>query len=91
MSVTAVLAQQGEGMEEHEVGFLRPRKVGVRGIQGPAFNRASDGGPPRELGRFGAASDLTGRVQVVIRPESVAIGSGPGSRISSTVTARPVS
>ncbi|MGH2950342.1 MAG: ABC transporter ATP-binding protein, partial [Solirubrobacteraceae bacterium] len=29
-----------------------------------------------ELGRFGAAADLSGRVEVVIRPESVAIGSG---------------
>ena len=39
---------------------------------------ARDGVVECELGRFGAASDLTGRVQVVIRPESVAIGSGPG-------------
>ena len=31
-----------------------------------------------ELGRFGAAPDLSGRVQVVIRPESVAIGTAPG-------------
>ena len=30
-----------------------------------------------ELGRFGAAPELAGSVQVVIRPESVAIGSGP--------------
>jgi iron(III) transport system ATP-binding protein len=30
-----------------------------------------------ELGRFGAAPGLAGRVQVVIRPESVAIGTGP--------------
>jgi iron(III) transport system ATP-binding protein len=30
-----------------------------------------------ELGRFGAAADLAGSVEVVIRPESVAIGSGP--------------
>jgi iron(III) transport system ATP-binding protein len=29
-----------------------------------------------ELGRFGAAPGLSGRVQVVIRPESVAIGTG---------------
>jgi iron(III) transport system ATP-binding protein len=32
-----------------------------------------------ELGRFGAAPDLTGRVNVLIRPESVAIGTGPAS------------
>ena len=30
-----------------------------------------------ELGRFGAAGDLAGPVEVVIRPESVAIGTGP--------------
>jgi iron(III) transport system ATP-binding protein len=39
---------------------------------------ARDGVVECELGRFGAASDLAGRVQVVIRPESVAIGSGRG-------------
>src|SRR5918998_1722580 len=33
-----------------------------------------------ELGRFGAAPSLTGAVHVVIRPESIAIGSGPGPR-----------
>jgi iron(III) transport system ATP-binding protein len=38
---------------------------------------ARDGVVECELGRFGAAPDLAGRVQVVIRPESVAIGSGP--------------
>jgi len=37
---------------------------------------ARDGVVECELGRFGAAPDLAGRVQVVIRPESVAIGSG---------------
>jgi iron(III) transport system ATP-binding protein len=30
-----------------------------------------------ELGRFGAPAELTGAVEVVVRPESVAIGSGP--------------
>ena len=30
-----------------------------------------------ELGRFGAAAELEGQVSVVIRPESIAIGSGP--------------
>jgi iron(III) transport system ATP-binding protein len=39
---------------------------------------AHDGVVECELGRFGAAPDLAGRVQVVIRPESVAIGSGRG-------------
>jgi iron(III) transport system ATP-binding protein len=39
---------------------------------------AHDGVVDCELGRFGAAPDLAGRVQVVIRPESVAIGSGRG-------------
>jgi iron(III) transport system ATP-binding protein len=30
-----------------------------------------------ELGRFGAPAELSGAVDVVIRPESVAIGTGP--------------
>jgi iron(III) transport system ATP-binding protein len=38
---------------------------------------ASGGVVECELGRFGAAGDLAGRVEVVIRPESVAIGTGP--------------
>jgi iron(III) transport system ATP-binding protein len=38
---------------------------------------ASDGVVECELGRFGAAGDLAGTVEVVIRPESVAIGTGP--------------
>ena len=38
---------------------------------------ASRGMVECELGRFGAAPDLAGRVNVVIRPESVAIGTGP--------------
>jgi iron(III) transport system ATP-binding protein len=39
---------------------------------------ASGGVVECELGRFGAAPELAGPVEVVIRPESVAIGSGPG-------------
>ena len=38
---------------------------------------ARDGVVECELGRFGVAEKLSGRVSVVIRPESVAIGSGP--------------
>jgi iron(III) transport system ATP-binding protein len=38
---------------------------------------ARDGVVECELGRFGVAAKLSGRVSVVIRPESVAIGSGP--------------
>jgi iron(III) transport system ATP-binding protein len=38
---------------------------------------ASDGVVECELGRFGAPGGLSGRVDVVVRPESVAIGSGP--------------
>jgi iron(III) transport system ATP-binding protein len=38
---------------------------------------AHDGVVDCELGRFGVGADLSGRVNVVIRPESVAIGSGP--------------
>ena len=38
---------------------------------------ASEGVVECELGRFGTGGDLAGRVQVVIRPESVAIGTGP--------------
>ena len=39
---------------------------------------AGDGVVECELGRFGAAPGLSGRVQVLIRPESVAIGTAPG-------------
>ena len=39
---------------------------------------ARDGVVECELGRFGVEAKLSGRVNVVIRPESVAIGSGPG-------------
>jgi iron(III) transport system ATP-binding protein len=39
---------------------------------------ASGGVVECELGRFGAATALSGPVQVMIRPESVAIGTGPG-------------
>jgi iron(III) transport system ATP-binding protein len=38
---------------------------------------ASGGVVECELGRFGAAGELAGDVEVVIRPESVAIGTGP--------------
>jgi iron(III) transport system ATP-binding protein len=38
---------------------------------------ASGGVVDCELGRFGAGGDLAGPVDVVIRPESVAIGTGP--------------
>jgi iron(III) transport system ATP-binding protein len=38
---------------------------------------AHDGVVECELGRFGVGAQLSGRVNVVIRPESVAIGSGP--------------
>ena len=39
---------------------------------------ASGGVVECELGRFGTGGDLAGTVDVVIRPESVAIGTGPG-------------
>ena len=40
----------------------------------------ADGGTVQcELGRFSAGSELSGEVQVVIRPESVAIGHGSGA------------
>ena len=42
--------------------------------------RADGGVVECELGRFGAAPSLAGDVHVVIRPESIAIGSGPGPR-----------
>jgi iron(III) transport system ATP-binding protein len=43
-----------------------------------------------ELGRFGAPAGLTGAVEVVVRPESVAIGSGPAreSHAQAVVVAR---
>ena len=41
---------------------------------------ASDGVVECELGRFGAAPELAGPVNVVVRPESVAIGAGRAAR-----------
>jgi iron(III) transport system ATP-binding protein len=40
---------------------------------------AEDGTVSCELGRFSAGRELSGAVQVVIRPESVAIGHGAGA------------
>jgi iron(III) transport system ATP-binding protein len=51
---------------------------------------ARDGTVECELGRFGAPRELSGRVDVVLRPESIAIGTGParGPHIQAVVVAR---
>ena len=60
--------------------YERPRNRWLAEFLGEADvlpGTASDGVVECELGRFGAGAGLTGRVEVVIRPESVAIGTGP--------------
>ena len=48
--VAAVLAEQGQGVEQHEVGLLGPGQVGVPGVQRPAGDGAPLGGGAGELG-----------------------------------------
>jgi ABC-type Fe3+/spermidine/putrescine transport system ATPase subunit len=63
--------------------YERPQSRWVAEFLGEADvlpGTASRGMVECELGRFGAAPELAGRVNVVIRPESVAIGTGSGGR-----------
>jgi iron(III) transport system ATP-binding protein len=63
--------------------YDRPRSRWVAEFLGEADvlpGTAEEGTVRCELGAFPAAADLTGAVQVVIRPESVAIGHGGGGR-----------
>jgi iron(III) transport system ATP-binding protein len=61
--------------------YERPRNRWVAEFLGEADvlpGTAGDGVVECELGRFGVSPELSGSVEVVIRPESVAIGHGPG-------------
>jgi iron(III) transport system ATP-binding protein len=86
LSLAGTVAVMREGRVE-QVGtpeeiYERPQSRWVAEFLGEADvipGTASQGMVECELGRFGAASELAGRVSVVIRPESVAIGSGPAS------------
>jgi iron(III) transport system ATP-binding protein len=86
LSLAGTVAVMREGRIE-QVGtpeeiYERPQSRWVAEFLGEADvipGTASQGMVECELGRFGAAPELAGRVSVVIRPESVAIGSGPAS------------
>jgi iron(III) transport system ATP-binding protein len=85
LSLAGTVAVMREGRVE-QVGtpeeiYERPRSRWLAEFLGEADvlpGTARAGVVECELGRFGAAPDLAGRVEVVVRPESVAIGSGPG-------------
>jgi iron(III) transport system ATP-binding protein len=86
LSLAGTVAVMREGRIE-QVGtpeeiYERPRSRWLASFLGDADvlpGIARDGVVECELGRFGATADLAGDVQVVIRPESVAIGLGQGS------------
>jgi iron(III) transport system ATP-binding protein len=83
LSLAATVAVMREGRVE-QVGtpeeiYDRPSSRWLAEFLGEADvlpGTAQDGVVECELGRFGVAAELSGRVNVVIRPESVAIGSG---------------
>jgi iron(III) transport system ATP-binding protein len=87
LSLAGTVAVMREGRIE-QVGtpeeiYERPQSRWVAEFLGEADvlpGTASRGMVECELGRFGAAPELAGRVNVVIRPESVAIGTGAGGR-----------
>jgi iron(III) transport system ATP-binding protein len=86
LSLAGTVAVMREGRIE-QVGtpeeiYERPQSRWVAEFLGEADvipGTASRGMVECELGRFGAARELAGRVNVVIRPESVGIGTGPAS------------
>ncbi len=53
MAVAAVLAQEGDGVEQHHVGLLRPGQPGVGGEEGPALGSALLGGLAGQVGGLG--------------------------------------
>ena len=55
-----------------------PSWSGQPGISAPKARAAAKLLVECELGRFGAPGELSGSVMVVVRPESVAIGTGGG-------------
>jgi len=94
-TVAVMRAGRVEQVGTPEEIYDRPQNRWVAEFLGEADvlpGTASRGMVDCELGRFGAAPDLAGRVNVVIRPESVAIGSGPAGgnreRAEAVVVAR---
>jgi iron(III) transport system ATP-binding protein len=79
-TVAVMRAGRIEQVGTPEEIYERPRSRWLAEFLGEADvlpGTASDGVVECELGRFGAGGELTGRVDVVIRPESIAIGTGP--------------
>jgi iron(III) transport system ATP-binding protein len=79
-TVAVMRAGRIEQVGTPEEIYERPRNRWLAEFLGEADvlpGTASDGVVECELGRFGAGGELAGRVDVVIRPESVAIGTGP--------------
>ena len=87
LSLAGTVAVMRDGRIE-QVGtpeeiYERPRSRWLAEFLGDADvlpGTAGDGVVECELGRFGAATELSGEVEVVIRPESVAIGAGAARR-----------
>src|SRR5215216_2399969 len=79
LAETVVVLREGrvEQVGTPEEVYERPRSHWVANFLGEADvlpGTASDGVAECELGRFAVAAELSGRVELVIRPESVAIG-----------------
>jgi iron(III) transport system ATP-binding protein len=80
-TVAVMRAGRIEQVGTPEEIYERPRSRWLAEFLGDADvldGRAADGVVECELGRFGASPELSGRVDVVVRPESVAIGTGTG-------------
>jgi iron(III) transport system ATP-binding protein len=81
-TVAVMRAGRIEQVGTPEEIYERPRSRWLAEFLGEAdvLPGTAEGGTVRcELGRFSAGDDLSGEVQVVIRPESVAIGHGAGA------------
>jgi iron(III) transport system ATP-binding protein len=97
LSLAGTLAVMRDGRVEQsgtpEEVYERPRSRWVAEFLGEADvlpGTAADGAVDCELGRFGVPGDLAGAVEVVVRPESVAIGhtAGRASTAEAVVVAR---
>jgi hypothetical protein len=53
VAVAPVLAEQGDGVPEHQVGLLRPGERGVPGEERAALRRAGDRRRPCQVGGLG--------------------------------------
>jgi len=97
LSLAGTVAVMRDGRVE-QVGtpeeiYERPRSRWLAEFLGDADvfpGTARDGIVDCELGRFGAPGELAGDVMVLVRPESIAIGSGPsrGDAAAAVVIAR---